>query len=296
MLRLGFNSLMLLLLLLVSGCSRWQIQQSEPISSSPLTPLKAKSEQIVLDIVFVRLAPNEAATVESIWAEVDEQGIAGEARQQLARNGYRVGFLGRTLPTAIRELLASADSSTAGGRSLEPAQRNQPGVSRQQIYLRPAHRAEIVVSEVQPELHALVWNDRGVEGSTFVEGQAQFAIQAEPSQDGRTELRLIPEVHHGPLQQHYAGGEAMFRVDSRRRRDSFDDLAVLASLAPGEVLVLGRRSTQTGTLGDRFFGSSSPSGVAERLLLVRLSQEETDPLFAQLTGGSADATSAAGAE
>lgn len=272
---------LLLAPLLLTGCSWLKTPKLElPPASSPLAELRPKSEQIVLDVIFVRLSPREAATVDSIWQDVDEQAIPGETRLSLARNGYRVGLLGRALPSSLSKLLSTAEDPTANGRSLDPAQRNQPGITRHQLYLRPAHRAELVVSPVQAELHALVWRDQGVAGTTYAEGQAQFAIQAEPTPNGRTELRMIPEVHHGSLQQHYTSGEAMFRLDNRRQRESFDDLAILASLAPGEVMLMGRRATRTGTLGDRFFGSTEPAQVAERLLLIRLSEKVADPLFA----------------
>lgn len=265
--------------LLTCGCAKIS-RMNYPPAESPLAPLAPKNEQIVLDVVFVRLSPQEAATVESIWNEADEQALSSEVRSRLAKNGYRVGFLGSVLPSSVKSLLASAESPTANGRSVDPTQGHQPGISNHQLYLQPAHRAELVVSPVQPELHALIAHDRGVEGTTYTEGQAQFAVQAEATHVGRTELRLIPEIHHGNLQQHYAGGEAMFRLDRRRQRETFDDLAIAASLAPGEVMVIGRRATQTGTLGDRFFGSPEPSPIAERLLLLRLREEASDPLFA----------------
>ncbi len=262
-----------------AGCAKFQSPRLD-VGESPLAPLKPRAEQIGLDVVFVRLSPREAATVESIWDEADEQALPHDVRRRLARNGYRVGFLGRELPAAVHQLLASSQDAAADSGALDPSQRTKPGVTRHQLYLRPARRAELVVSPVQPQLHALVWNDAGVEGTTFDEAQAQFAVQADTGSDGRTQLQLIPEIHHGPLQQHYAGGNAMFRLDSRRKREDFGDLAIAASLAPGEVLVLGRRATHTGTLGDRFFGSADSSQVAERLILVRLSEERTDPLFA----------------
>ena len=136
------------------------------------------------------------------------------------------------------------------------------------------------MSPVQPEFHALVSKDREVQGTTFADGQAQFAVQATSHGGGRTELQLVPEVHYGPFQQHYAGDDAMFRLDSRRRQQAFENLTILASLSAGETLVLGRRRSETGTLGDRFFGGDESSAIADRLLLIRLSEERSDPLFA----------------
>ena len=287
----------LLLPFLLVGCSPLKVPKIEP-TKSRLAALKPESKQIVLDVIFVRLSPREATTIESIWQEVDEQAIPSETRLRLLRNGFRVGLLGHSLPSSVSSLLSTTDSPTANGRSIDPSQRLQPGITRHQLYLRPAHRAELVASPTQAEFHALVWSDRGAEGNTYTEAQAQFSVQAEPGRDGRTELRMIPEVHHGSQQQHYAGGNAMFRLDSRRRRESFDDLAVMASLAPGEVLVMGRRADHAGTLGDRFFGSTNPALVAERLLLIRLSKKAADPLFGSLveslTGDSASEASESG--
>ncbi|REK27962.1 MAG: hypothetical protein DWQ42_06040 [Planctomycetota bacterium] len=273
--------LLLLLAPFACGCARWNSADLESSSGSPLEPLKPRREQIVVDAVFLRLSPEQAKSLDAIWSAVDEQAIDPAVRHRLSRNGYRAGYLGHDLPADLQALIETAQNPVVDARNLDPAQAHEPGATRHQLYLRDQSRAELVVAPAQAQLHALVWHDGGVEGSTYQDGQPQFSVQAQQRPGGRIELRLIPEIHYGPFQQHYAAGEAsMFRLDARRRRQTFAELAMAAGLAPGESLLLGRQTARRGTLGDRFFGGGEQTPIADRLLLLRLVEEPVDALFA----------------
>ena len=145
---------------------------------------------------------------------------------------------------------------------------------------RPKQRAELVVSSIRQQFHALMWKEGRIEGQTFNNGQAQLALHASTTDDARVQLELTPEIHHGNYQQRYVPGEAMFRLDSRRNRQAMEDLTIRAALAPGQVLVLGSHRERQGSLGHCFFHDASANDQGERLLLLRLLESPRDPLFA----------------
>lgn len=287
--------LMLVLATVPPGCSLIEpAARPLPVDSnqSLLRPLEADPAQIALEVVFVKFPPGDTSTAQEVWRLVDEQALPAESRRAAARNGFRAGVLGGRLPRPLEELLfaeqtPAADEDAAEGEASETDGESLPGidiskepkVTVHQLYLEPGEPAEIAAGEVRPLMQLLYTEEGGVRGRSFREAQPQFALQTARRREGGVELRLLPEIHFGQFKKQYRGGDGMFRVETTRDKETFDQMALRCELAPGEMLLMGQKDDLPGSLGHHFFTESPGGRPMRQLLLVRLRQARHDQQF-----------------
>ncbi len=266
MANLSHLTLMVLFVVVGSGC---KLVDSEKISGrSPLAPLDSAPNQIVLEIIFVRLVGPDAQIDPLLWDEIDEQSIAAVSRRQFSRNGFRAGVLGNQLPPKLTELAGRVPLADGTSASVPPDPENT-GATRHWMYLNPQQRGELVMSSVHPEFHVLTWNRGELNGETFQDAQAQFALMASVEDDGRSRIKLYPEVHHGHFRQRYVRGEGMFRLDTSRKKEVFDALLIEAMVNPGQIVIVSSDAKHRGSLGHRFFNERLGDKQTSKLLLIR---------------------------
>ncbi len=288
--------LMLALATVPPGCALIQpAARPLPVDSnqSLLTPLEADPAQIALEVVFVKFAPGDTKTAQEVWRLVDEQALPAESRRAAARNGFRAGELGGRLPRPLEELLFAEQAESAADEVPVPREASEtdghslpgidiskePKVTVHQLYLESGEPAEIAAGEVRPLMQLLYTEEGGVRGRSFREAQPQFALQAARRREGSVGLRLLPEIHFGQFKKQYRGGDGMFRVETTRDKETFDQMALRCELAPGEMLLLGQNDDLPGSLGHHFFTESAGGRPMRQLLLVRLRQSRHDQQF-----------------
>jgi len=71
----------------------------------------------------------------------------------------------------------------------------------------------------------------------------------------------------------------VFRVDSSRDCDRFEDLLIETTLSPGQTFVVSASPDAVG-IGAAFFAANGESQRRRRVLLLRLAQTQLDDLFA----------------
>ncbi|MGD0897454.1 MAG: hypothetical protein ABR915_06425 [Thermoguttaceae bacterium] len=268
---------LLLPLMLLAGC-----QTEYPKPPSILRPTQMSSDAVALEIVSVRLPPQSAELCRKVWEEVDEQHFPADLRQRLARNGFRVGVVGR-IPAALATAMAMKDRVPAGDepQKLTAADlQTPPRVMPRHLEARAGQRSEVIASGIREQMPVLVRENGELCGRTYCDAQGIFAMAAFPQADGRVRLELVPEVHHGHSRPHWVGDQAMWRLESERPRRVFDNLKMSALLTPGSMAILGCLPNRPGSLGYSFFteDSGSDSQVEEKLLLVRVCQTQHDDL------------------
>jgi hypothetical protein len=149
----------------------------------------------------------------------------------------------------------------------------EPMVRRRRLQLKSGRRAEIQASELIPEVPLLVAIDGELEGRTYVDAQAIFAIEVTPQPDQSVKLRLIPELHHGPQKRRYVGGEdGILHQEAKRDRRVFKELEITTSLSPGEMLVMMGCPDARGKLGGYFHLVDVAAGRQQKLIIIRLAQ------------------------
>jgi hypothetical protein len=255
-----------LLIVVGSGCKL--VDRDKINGKSPLAPLETTPDQIALEIVFLRLVGPDAQIDPHLWDEIDEQSISAVSRRHFARNGFRAGVLGNQLPPRLAALASRIPLSDGAAASV-PADPEQTGATLRWMYLNPQQRGELVASSVQPEFHILDWEQGEVSGETFRDAQAQFGVLAEATDDGRSRVKLIPEVHHGHFLQRYVRGEGMFRLYTSRSKKVLDALAIEGTINPGQIMIVSSNANQRGSLGHRFFNERLGDKQTVKLLMIR---------------------------
>ncbi len=271
------RSLLLPALLAIAGCAALPGK-----AKSPLRPPQMSADSVVLEMFFVRVPFGDPAVNGKLWDQIDEQPLAPDLRERLARNGFRAGLIGGAMPDELAKLLELADKPAPTGQ-LDGAKaedlNEEPRVLRRHLQLRAGQRSEILASSVYPELPVLVNAAGQLSGQTYNEAQGVFAVKSFPQPDGRVRLELVPELHYGQPRQRWVGGQGMMRLETSRAKQVYDDMTLSADLSPGTMLVLSSLPSRPGSLGHHFFTQSEPR-LEQKLLVIRLSQTQHDGLFA----------------
>jgi len=118
-------------------------------------------------------------------------------------------------------------------------------------------------------------------GRSYAKAQGALGIAAHPQPDGRVRLDLVPELHYGEAGQRFVGDQGVFRLDTRRPRRDFGDLAFSATLAAGDMLIVSCLPNRPGSLGHYFFTHECDGKAEQKLLVIRVSQTQHDRLFEQ---------------
>ena len=69
-------------------------------------------------------------------------------------------------------------------------------------------------------------------------------------------------------------------MTTSRPSQSFEELQIIASLAPGDMLVLGCLTDRQGSLGHAFFTGRPAGPLEQKLIIVRVVHSGRDDLFA----------------
>ncbi len=273
--------LVLPLLATVGACSTL----GPPENPSPLEPVRMPPESCALDIFFVRFPLGDEEANVDLWNEIDEQQLPNEVRRELTRNGFRVGVVSGQMPMTLARLLELEGKPVARGPCQQvsiAALESAPKVVRHHVQIRAGRPRQIVASGVQEELPVLLCSADGVCGRTYPDAQPSLALTTFPERDGRVRLELVPELHYGDYAQRYTGHQYAFRAEMSRSQRAFEETAFSASLRPGEMLLVGSLPARPGSLGDRFFTQEVSGRKEQKLLVIRLSQTQHDPLFCSM--------------
>ena len=96
------------------------------------------------------------------------------------------------------------------------------------------------------EASLLLNRDNRIFGKDFREASSFFRVT--PEQDGINDvaLRLVPEIHHGPIQRNFQAiptaspiGPQEFLIKNGQLEETIRDLATTLVLAQGKLLLLG---------------------------------------------------------
>ncbi|MFW6125300.1 MAG: hypothetical protein ACOC46_04060 [Pirellulales bacterium] len=273
----------LLLLSGTSGCRELALRESE----SPLKPTRMSDDSLVLDVFFIRCPMGDPRLNEALWAEVDEQQLPPGLRRRLAENGFRAGLVAGSLPPTLADLMelpGKPPPADESGEVRTVSLEDEPTVVRRHLQTPPGKRNEVVASALYESLPALRCCEGQLRGETFHQAQGIFGVRARPQSDGRVRLQLVPELHYGRPRQRWAGHQGVLRMETRRARQVYDDLAVDVPLLPGDMLVFSSLPSRPGSLG-HYFLTAGRGELQQKLLVVRLSQTQHDGVIRVPEGG-----------
>lgn len=259
------------------GCAPFKTPDDLPSQILPKPRLSPDS--VILEIGYASLPLTEKAGYDEVWHLADEQSLALELRQELARNGLRCGILGKQIPERIR-LVMDSQQKGADKRS-EDLDVGEVEVDRQtrRLQCRAARRAKVLCSKRFDQLSLLMRENGAVRGRQLQQAQCLMAIKPYPLGDGRVQIDMLPEVEYGELKQQWVGGEGTLMQRVGREKVAFDALRISLKISPGQMLVVSAMDQPIG-LGEHFFVESIGGTPSRSLLFIRLAHTQQDNLFA----------------
>jgi hypothetical protein len=265
-----------------SGCALYN-PVVNPVTGKILQPQLMPPGSVAVEVFSICLPPDNPELAARVWEEVDEQDFPVEVRRRLEKNGFRMGILAGQIPPALSQLLELKGKPGAGGdvQRVNVAELATPArVTIQHMQTQAGQRYEIAASSVLDKMPVLAAEAGEIHGLTYEQAQGIFAMHVTPQPDGRVELELTPEVHHGQAKQHRVGDQAFFRWEIGRPKRAFDDLKLTATLGPGAMLLLSSRPNRQGSLGHYFFQESNGQDdrFDQKLVLVRICQTQHNDL------------------
>lgn len=220
---------------------------------------------------------NDAVLNDSVWSASDEQAIDAEARQALQANGLRVGVISSTLPAQVQALI-----------NAPPPHEVQPT----QIILPNGENTLLTLSPTLPKLSLLLNRDGRVSGKDYTDVSGYMRLTTSYSGQEGVSLRLVPELHHGPMQHGFAPDQAsspfavqQFVMKEGQQEDTLRELAATITLEPGQVAVIGCLPDHERSLG--YFMMTAPEANSDRLVqkvaLIWASRTTSDTFAASST-------------
>jgi hypothetical protein len=283
--RIALPTLALLVFTFAGGC-RLLNEEAVVAGKSPLRQAQASPDSMQMEVIWSRCPLDDAEMNDTVWREIDESQIPPQVQRELARNGFRVGVLARTPPDAVARVFnmtADAEPSTTGddSKSLNVLHKTKLHGSRRN--LRRGERMEIRASENFASMPLLMSRGRELGGRTFRDAQAIYALTIDPQPDQTVKLELTPEIHFGPSQLRWSGGEdgmdVVLRQLPMREREIFDTLRMEVRLAPGEMLMLAGLPDSGCRPGHYFHTADAVSGREQKIVLIRLAQVPRSETF-----------------
>jgi hypothetical protein len=292
------KSILLVLLLLSSGCARWDGRWERAETVSPtgfqFPESRMPPDSVALEMALVQLDDSQTADFEEFWQILDQQEVELSMRQQLHLNGIRIAVMASHAPSELHQLLKPRpvefqDLDLVGQQMAEkdlvPPQPRL--VIHQRVTNRHGEIFPLQTSEIHPQFTWDVRHDtmRSVGSGNAVRGIME--IRSMPQGDGSVRLRLMPTIHHGDVKPTISVAEKSFVFDSSQTINRLNELLFDVTLRAGETVVIAPTedvSEERSDLGNLFFGlpdvpQRKSSRLTHRVLMVRVVQTQLDDLF-----------------
>lgn len=198
----------------------------------------------------------DEAINKALWSVADEQSVPHEVQRVLEVNGLRIGLITGELPQEVESILKAT-----GPHKVEPAQFDFPD----------GEFAMISMGDAVPEVSLLLNREGRAFGKPYRDASGWFRVTADQEGSTAVRLRLVPEIHHGPIKRSFGAlptaGPYMpqeFMQKDGQQEEHFRELAATLVLQPGQIAVLGCRAEADRSLGAYLF--TQPEANSDRLL------------------------------
>jgi hypothetical protein len=277
------------LLLAAAGCITWEKRGAELLSSShdqlldPSPQQAFNRKRVVLDFEFLNSEANDPQTSEesshepSLWQWVDETCIDPGVRQNMLRNGIRVGLINNE--EAFRKQLKTKDED----RDLVETFLEEASIASdlahgtQSMPIRLGRRYELPLRQPLEGSHvAMIREGDELLGKTMQNAQYVLALTGGRGETPeQIELKIHPEVQHGDTIQKWVSSDTALRIDSRREAWQLKCLNLNLSVQEGDLIVIAPTQPLRGVAKHMLSGTGSDNQHEQLILLIRISQIPT---------------------
>lgn len=267
----------LIAILFAGGCrALWHTEEDVPPSELPTAPMAA--DTVSLEIARLSLNSVDQQDLGDIWQEIDEQAIPLDKRRELVANGFRVGIVDFHLPAPVRKILREHKGTDKTANTDMVRVTGDEKVAINYRRFPRGKRSEYVMVPAQEEISLLETVSGSLRGETYYNAECKFVLKTFPQNDGRVQIVVTPEIHHGQPRQRVEAGQGMFRFETRKETKVFEQVEFIATLEAGQTLVLSGTKDVKG-VGKSFFERENGGSPRRQILLIRLAGSQFDDLF-----------------
>jgi hypothetical protein len=278
-----------LLLLPALGCKTWSNSGTELLTNSnaqataSTPPRSLNRKRVILDIEFVNaVTPHSSAVPEphasqSLWQWVDESCIDPSLRQNMLRNGIRVGLVNNEEEFRGQLNAHDEDPDPVETFLTEASIASELGHGSQSLPMRLGRRYELPLRQPFEGSHVAMIRD-GAEliGETMQNAQYVLALT---SNRGKTpeqiELKIHPEIQHGDTVRKWVSSDTALRIDSRREAWQLESLNLQFNAQEGDLIVIAPTQPLHGLAKHMLSGAGQDNQQEQLILLIRVAQIPT---------------------
>jgi len=248
---------------------------------------KVANDAAGVETILVRLNSTQATRLPELWAQIDEQALKPDLRIAMDKNGMRAGKISGNSPPLLDEWVRQT-VQRIGEDPMEQAGFAADVSSFSQLWrCRADVRKELSIRDFQNESLNISYHDITSNAQVYEAPHFQYAIQATPHGDASATIRLTPEIQHGELVKKMIARESAVRTDTRRESIVWKQLSIEIRIQKGDYIVIGPTAESRG-LGEHFFHTKTQKGeIQPVLMLVRLSEANSDSAFAHPSAAQA---------
>jgi hypothetical protein len=264
MARNALGLVLLLTLVTVVGCTlnRTQLKPENVLPRIGGDGQLIEPKRCALKVVILSRPLRDDAVDTALWNVADEQSVEHDLRRVLEVNGLRVGVITGELPSAVESVLKAQ-----GPKRVEPTE----------ILLPDGDHTMIRLSDAAPQVSLLLNLEGRAFGKDYEDASGWFHVTASQKGTNSVALRFVPELHHGPIRRGYTAlpnpgsyEPHQFMQKDGQQEDMLRELAVMLTLQPGQIAVIGCRSEANRSLGSFLFTQAEANSdrLVQKALLV----------------------------
>jgi len=278
-----------LLLFAAVGCKTWNNSGSELLSnqtalaSDTTAPRSFNRKRVILDIEFLNSVPHDLSasadseSSPSLWQWIDETCIDPSMRQNMLRNGIRVGLVNNEEEFRNQLNQHEEDRDLVETFLAEASIASDLAHGSQSMPMRLGRRYELPLRQPFEGSHvAMIREGDELIGKTMQNAQYVLALT---SSRGKTpeqiELKLHPEIQHGDTVRKWVSSDTALRIDSRREAWQLECLNLQLNAQEGDLIVIAPAQPLRGLAKHMLCGTGQDNQHEQLVLLIRVTQIPT---------------------
>jgi len=278
-----------LLLFTTVGCRTWNKSGTEVLShqnaqaTDTTAPSSFNRKRVILDIEFLNSVPRESSASSdqesnpSLWQWVDETCIDPSLRQNMLRNGIRVGLVNNEEEFRNQLNEHKEDRDLVETFLAEASIASDLAHGSQSMPMRLGRRYELPLRQPFEGSHvAMLRKGDELIGKTMQNAQYVLALT---SGRGKTpeqiELKLHPEIQHGDTVRKWVSSDTALRIDSRREAWQLECLNLQLHAQEGDLIVIAPTQPLRGLAKHMLSGAGQDNQQEQLILLIRVTQIPT---------------------
>jgi hypothetical protein len=263
-------------LLVVAGCA---LDKNGVPSQNVITRIGGQNGQLIepnrcmLKVVILTRPFADPAINEVVWRVADEQVLAPSERRAWESNGLRAGRITGEFPLELEAIL----KDTTPGKTVVPIS----------IYPDTNEQPLIRISDAVEQASLLLNRDNRAFGKDYNDASGYFRVILGHNGTHGVSLRLVPEIHHGPIQRSFQAmpnaaplAPQELKINDGQKEETLRDLPVNLVVEPGQAVVVGCLPEQRRCLGSLLFTQSvAHSDQREQKLILIWASRNKEGVF-----------------